>query len=209
MRNIQNSNSGQSNKKDTQSVLLYMSSLGIVMLGVAYAGVPLYRIFCQQMGLGGVYVQEINEKKVATMKPVEDRVIKVRFEADASSRLQWNFRPLQAEVNVKPGETALAFFTARNSTDKPVVGISTYNIIPYEAGPYFNKIQCFCFEDQLLNPKEQVDLPVFFYIDPEMADDPSLENVDEILLSYIFYPSKQGFQVPAPNFLQPKNATVT
>lgn len=99
---------------------------------------------------------------------------------------------------VAPGETALAFYTAKNPTDLPVTGISTYNVIPFEAGAYFNKIQCFCFEEQQLNPHEEVDMPVFFYIDPEIVADPKMEFVDTITLSYTFFESKDGFNLPLP-----------
>jgi len=112
--------------------------------------------------------------------------------------MQWNFRPQQTEVTLYAGETALAFYTAKNPTPSPIDGISTYNVIPFEAGQYFNKIQCFCFEEQRLNPGEEVDMPVFFYIDPEFLEDPFLEEVDEIHLSYTFFESKPGLQLPTP-----------
>ncbi|XP_044245256.1 cytochrome c oxidase assembly protein COX11, mitochondrial isoform X2 [Ursus arctos] len=101
---------------------------------------------------------------------------------------------------VVPGETALAFYKAKNPTDKPVIGISTYNVVPFEAGQYFNKIQCFCFEEQRLNPQEEVDMPVFFYIDPEFAEDPRMVNVDLITLSYTFFEAKEGQQLPVPGY---------
>lgn len=121
------------------------------------------------------------------MEAVKERVLSIKFNADLSASLMWNFKPQQYEIKVAPGETALAFYTAKNPTDRPVIGISTYNVIPFEAGQYFNKIQCFCFEEQLLSPHEEVDMPVFFYIDPEFADDPKMELVDEItLFVYVF-----------------------
>lgn len=106
------------------------------------------------------------------------------------------------QFQVKPGETALAFYTARNPTDTPVTGISTYNVIPFEAGQYFNKIQCFCFEEQQLNPHEQVDMPVFFYIDPEFIEDPKMEFVNELTLSYTFFEAKEGLNLPIPSFVR-------
>ncbi|GFN78255.1 cytochrome c oxidase assembly protein cox11, mitochondrial, partial [Plakobranchus ocellatus] len=124
------------------------------MLGGAYAGVPLYKVFCQATGLGGQAVRGHDTSQVETMQAV-DRPIKVRFNADVASSMRWNFKPQQTEVTVRPGETALAFYTAKNPTDKPIIGISTYNVLPYDAGQYFNKIQCFCFEEQRLNPKEE------------------------------------------------------
>ena len=121
------------------------------------------------------------------MVPVKDRIIKVTFNAHVHASLQWNFRPQQTEIYVVPGQTALAFHKTKNPTDKPVMGISTYNVVPFEAGQYFNKIQCFCFDEQRLNPQEEVDMPVFFYIDPEFAEDSRMVNVDLITLSYTFF----------------------
>ena len=132
------------------------------------------------------------------MKKDKSRPIRILFNADTAATMQWNFRPQQSEVHVYPGETALAFYTAKNPTDKPIDGISTYNVVPFNAGPYFNKIQCFCFEEQRLNPHEEVDMPVFFYIDPDIVDDPNLENLETITLSYTFFQSKPGLQLPQP-----------
>lgn len=109
---------------------------------------------------------------------------------------------------VFPGETALAFYTAKNPTNKPVIGISTYNVIPFEAGAYFNKIQCFCFEEQQLNPNEEVDMPVFFYIDPEICEDPKLEFLEDIILSYTFFEAKEGLNLVMPSYATPHNATL-
>ncbi|XP_066444117.1 cytochrome c oxidase assembly protein COX11, mitochondrial [Eleutherodactylus coqui] len=134
------------------------------------------------------------------MKPVKDRVIRIEFNADVHASLQWNFRPQQSEIYLVPGETALAFYKAKNPTDKPVIGISTYNVIPYEAGQYFNKIQCFCFEEQRLNPHEEVDMPVFFFIDPEFAEDPRMMTVEHIMLSYTFFEAKDGDKLPLPGY---------
>uniref|UniRef100_A0A8C3LXJ8 Cytochrome c oxidase assembly protein COX11, mitochondrial n=1 Tax=Chrysolophus pictus TaxID=9089 RepID=A0A8C3LXJ8_CHRPC len=103
-------------------------------------------------------------------------------------------------LQVVPGETALAFYKAKNPTDKPIIGISTYNVVPFEAGQYFNKIQCFCFEEQWLNPQEEVDMPVFFYIDPEFAEDPKMAKVDSITLSYTFFEAKEGQHLPLPGY---------
>jgi cytochrome c oxidase assembly protein subunit 11 len=111
--------------------------------------------------------------------------------------MAWDFKPIQSEVKVAPGETVLAFYSAKNPLPVPVNGVATYSVMPFEAGLYFNKIQCFCFEEQRLNPNEAVDMPVFFYIDPEYAEDPRLENVDSIVLSYTFFEAKEGFNVPA------------
>jgi len=125
------------------------------------------------------------------MVPVQGaHPITVRFSASTSDTLQWKFKPQQREVQVVPGETALAFYTAHNKTDEPIVGVATYNITPLKAGLYFNKIQCFCFDQQRLRPKEEVDMPVFFYIDPEFVNDPQMANVHDIVLSYTFFKAK-------------------
>lgn len=138
------------------------------------------------------------------MEKVKDRVLTIKFNADLAASMRWNFKPQQYEIKVMPGETALAFYTATNPTNRPVIGISTYNVIPFEAGQYFNKIQCFCFEEQMLNPNEEVDMPVFFYIDPEFAEDPKMEFVDEITLSYTFFEAKDGQQLlQIPNYARP------
>ncbi|XP_052824609.1 cytochrome c oxidase assembly protein COX11, mitochondrial, partial [Octopus bimaculoides] len=155
----------------------------------------------QATGLGGQAVAGHDSSRVENMNKVTNRSILVRFNADVASSMQWNFRPHQPSVRVLPGETALAFYSAKNPTDKPIIGISTYNIIPYEAAMYFNKIQCFCFEEQRLNPHEQVDMPVFFYIDPDFVEDPKLENIDTITLSYTFFEAKDGLKLPMPNYI--------
>ncbi|XP_056406603.1 cytochrome c oxidase assembly protein COX11, mitochondrial isoform X2 [Hyla sarda] len=151
-------------------------------------------------GLGGTAVAGHSSDQIESMKPVTDRIIKITFNADVHAGLNWNFRPQQTEIYLVPGETALAFYKAKNSTDKPVIGISTYNVIPYEAGQYFNKIQCFCFEEQRLNPHEEVDMPVFFFIDPEFADDPKMARVENIMLSYTFFEAREGDKLPLPGY---------
>jgi len=175
----------------------------IFMGGASYASVPLYRMICQVTGLGGEVQKGHDDSKVTTMNARKERTLRIRFNADTASSMQWNFRPQQAEIKLAPGETALAFYKAKNPTDKPIVGISTYNVVPFEAGPYFNKIQCFCFEEQRLNPYEEVDMPVFFYIDPEFCDDPKMERVDVITLSYTFFEAKEGLQLSLPDYFKP------
>lgn len=187
-------------KTRNKTILIYIASAGVGMIGLSYAAVPLYRLYCQASGLGGTAVAGHNTDQVETMEPVPERVIKVTFNADRHASMQWNFRPQQTEVFVVPGETALAFYKAKNPTDKPITGISTYNVVPFEAGQYFNKIQCFCFEEQRLNPHEEVDMPVFFYIDPEFDEDPRMARVDTITLSYTFFEAKEGQKLPLPGY---------
>lgn len=142
--------------KKLKSTLLYVSGIGVLTVGLSYAAVPLYRMFCSAYSYGGTTGVQHDGSKIEVMEKVKDRIISIKFNADLGASMRWNFRPQQYEIKVSPGETALAFYKATNPTDKPVIGISTYNVIPFEAGAYFNKIQCFCFEEQQLNPHEEV-----------------------------------------------------
>ncbi|KAL1920948.1 uncharacterized protein VTP21DRAFT_11583 [Calcarisporiella thermophila] len=170
---------------------LYVGAGMILVLGLSYAAVPLYRMFCSATGYGGTPKTDSNKFAADRLIPKEDaRRIKVTFVANTSRSMQWSFKPQQREVRVLPGETALAFYTARNESDKDIVGIATYNVTPFQAGQYFNKIQCFCFEEQKLAAGEEVDMPVFFFIDPEFAEDPSTRDYDTVTLSYTFFNAK-------------------
>lgn len=203
------SSEGSKSSKGSLTSALYIASFGIFMLGMAYLGIPLYRMFCQAFGVGGTSALNPsnvghNTEKVEKMKKVEGREITVRFMADTAATMKWDFKPQQHDVKIAPGETALVFYTAKNPTDKPIIGISTYSVLPNKAAQYFNKIQCFCFEEQILNPHEQVDMPVFFYIDPEIDDDIYLEDTDQIILSYTFFEAKEGLSLPLPGFPEQK-----
>jgi cytochrome c oxidase assembly protein subunit 11 len=166
---------------------VYAVSLAVAVGGLSYAAVPLYKVFCQATGYGGT-TQKATEEKFKGMRPVEGaRQITVHFSADTSAAMPWTFKPQQRSVRVVPGETALAFYTAHNPTAGPVTGVSTYNITPMRAAPYFNKIQCFCFEEQRLRPNEEIDMPVFFFIDPEFLNDPAMKNIQSITLAYCFH----------------------
>ncbi|KAJ3120986.1 Cytochrome c oxidase assembly protein cox11, mitochondrial [Physocladia obscura] len=172
--------------------MLYVASVIIVFVGLSYAAVPLYKIICTDTGLDGS-AKNLSGSKFdpATMKPVLGaKPIRIKFQSSVSDAMKWKFTPQTKEITLVPGETALAFYTAENPTDESIVGISTYSIIPGRAAQYFNKIQCFCFEEQRLESKEEVDMPVFFYIDPEFAYDPSMKDVREITLHYTFFRSK-------------------
>merc|ERR1711871_449667 len=165
------------------------------MVGVTYISVPLYQLFCQATGFGGTTKKShsIEEVVAKTSKqPSENanmRELTIHFNADVSEHLNWKFTPSQNFVRVIPGETALAFYKAKNCSGKDVIGISTYNVTPPQAGNYFNKIQCFCFEEQMLRKDEEIDMPVFFFIDPEFAEDPKMDGVNHITLSYTFFAS--------------------
>ncbi|KAJ2081411.1 Cytochrome c oxidase assembly protein cox11, mitochondrial [Coemansia sp. RSA 988] len=170
------------------SGILYVGSFVIFFLGLSYAAVPLYRLLCKRTGFMGTPNTEPVIRDVETMKPVEGhRKLSIKFSGQVSTLLDWSLKPEQRQITVVPGETALAFFRAYNCSDKPIVGIATYNVIPEQAAQYFNKIQCFCFDEQQLDPKEEVDMPVFFFIDPEFAQDPLMDDIDTITLSYTFF----------------------
>lgn len=201
-KNLMKNHVDTSLRKRLRSTAFYWAGVGILVVGLSYSAVPLYRIFCQSYSYGGTVSAGHDASKVTTMTPVKNKTIKVKFNADTAASMQWNFKPQQSELTVVPGETALAFYTATNPTNDQVVGISTYNVVPFEVGQYFNKIQCFCFEEQMLNPHEQIDMPVFFYIDPEFAEDPRMEFVDEIVLSYTFFEAKPGLNLPVPTYVK-------
>ena len=132
--------------------------------------------------------QVAEESKLKTIKPVEGaETIKVYFMASVHSEMPWKFKPTQSELRIVPGETALAFYTVKNSANYPITGVATYNVHPPKAGLYFNKIQCFCFEEQRLGAREEIDMPVFFFIDPELLEDPAMQGVTNITLSYTFF----------------------
>ncbi len=155
------------------------------MVGMSFAAVPLYRIFCQVTGYGGT-------TRVAQAAPgkILDRVVTVRFDSNIANNLGWSFRPLQRAVKVKLGEVSTVAFRAENRTTTTETGTAAFNVAPDQAGAYFNKIACFCFTAQTLKPGEKTDLGVTFFVDPAYADDPNLENIDTITLSYSFYPAK-------------------
>lgn len=159
--------------------------MAVVMVGLAYAAVPLYRMFCEATGFGGT-------TQVASAVPlntsVTGRSIKVRFDSNTAPGLDWRFRPKATEVSIPIGEKRLGFYTASNRGSTPITGRAVYNVSPDIAGRYFIKIDCFCFTEQTLAAGETVDMPVSYYIDPAILDDPAASKVDEITLSYTFYP---------------------
>jgi cytochrome c oxidase assembly protein subunit 11 len=153
-----------------------------VMGALAWASVPFYDWFCRVTGFGGeTGVAEAGSDVIL------DETITIRFDASLDRDMPWQFRPMQREVELKIGETGLAFYEAYNPTDRPVAGSASYNVAPYEAGGYFIKIACFCFEEQILQPGERVEMPVSYYVDPEIVTDRDAKFVNEITLSYTFY----------------------
>ncbi|WP_424832871.1 cytochrome c oxidase assembly protein [Ruegeria sp.] len=159
-------------------------TVGVVLLmgSLAWAAVPFYDWFCRVTGFGGTTgVAE------AAPEDILDRTITVRFDASKAKGMAWEFKPVEREMEVRIGETGLAFYEAYNPTDRPIAGQASYNVAPYSAGGYFQKIACFCFEEQVLEPGERVEMPVSFFVDPELVEDLEAKYVHTITLSYTFY----------------------
>ena len=157
-------------------------ALTAVMIGVSFAAVPLYRLFCQATGYDGT-PKRVDAASARTL----DREITVRFDANISSALGWNFQPAQREMRLKLGENALAFYRAVNMSATPLTGTASFNVTPEIAGSYFSKVECFCFTEQHLAAGQKVDLPISFFIDPAIANDPDAGAIQEITLSYTFF----------------------
>jgi len=155
------------------------------MLGLAYAAVPLYEAFCRATGFNGTpLVAQEGER------PVISRTVKVRFDSNVDPNLSWHFEPLEREVKVHLGEEKLVHFRATNVSQRPIVGTAVYNVTPERTAGWFNKVQCFCFTEQLLQPGQSVDMPVVFFVDPEMNKDRRYDDINTITLSYTFYEAK-------------------
>jgi cytochrome c oxidase assembly protein subunit 11 len=155
---------------------------GLAMLGLAFASVPLYRVFCQVTGFGGTTM-----KADAAPGAVAGQ-IGVRFDANIDPALPWRFEPIQETVRIHPGARTTIYYRATNYTARPTTGQAIFNVTPEIAGKYFSKIECFCFTEQTLKPGESVKMPVIFFVDPKLRDDPDTKHIDEITLSYTFYP---------------------
>jgi len=155
------------------------------MLGLAYAAVPLYEAFCKATGFNGTPLVALEGER-----PIVARTVQVRFDSNIDSNLPWRFEPLQREVKVQLGEEKLVHFRATNISQRPIVGTATYNVTPERSAAWFNKVQCFCFTEQLLQPGQSVDMPVVFFVDAEMAKDRRYDDIRTITLSYTFYEAK-------------------
>ncbi len=168
-------------KKNRRTFFILVSFVfGMIIL--SFASAPLYRIFCQVTGYGGT-TQETQK----IPDGIHDRLMNVRFHADISPSLPWVFQPLQKEISVRVGEQSLAFYTAQNTSNQDYTGTAIFNVTPHKAGKYFNKVECFCFEEQTIASLEEVEMPLTFFIDPEIMDDPNLQDVNTITLSYTFF----------------------
>jgi cytochrome c oxidase assembly protein subunit 11 len=172
-----------------------------VMVGASFAAVPLYRIFCQVTGYGGTTqvagqdTAQVAARDAAAPATKGARVVTVSMLGNVNSALPWSFAPLKPKITLRVGENALAYFRAVNHSDKAVTGVATFNVTPHKVGPYFVKVECFCFSRQTLKPGESVDMPVSFYVDPSLSKDRKLAGVTDIALSYTF------FRAPEPDEL--------
>jgi cytochrome c oxidase assembly protein subunit 11 len=169
----------------------WLALLVVAMVGAAYAAVPLYRLFCQVTGVDGT-------PRIAAKAPdpsaILERTVIVRFDGNVAPGLPWRFGPVQNTMTVRIGENAIAYYKATNLSDRPVKGTATYNILPEAAAAFFNKIQCFCFTEQVLQPGETADFPVSFFIDPQIVGDRDARTVTQVTVSYTFHP----MAVPKP-----------
>lgn len=187
-------------RRRNRFVVIALAGLVAGMTGLSFAAVPLYDLFCRVTGFGGT-----TQVAAAPADRVLDRRITIRFNADVNGDVPWQFRPERPAIEMKVGETALVSYSARNLSDRPVTGTAVYNVTPPKAGLYFNKIQCFCFDEQVLQAGQRVDMPVYFFVDPAIADDPNLDDVNTITLSYTFFRAKsdgtpqvsENYQAPA------------
>ncbi|HYD24489.1 MAG TPA: cytochrome c oxidase assembly protein [Croceibacterium sp.] len=167
--------------------------VALAMLGLGYAAVPLYRIFCQVTGFGGT-TQRATLAEALTAEAIARsagaRSFSIRFDANTASDMPWTFRPRQVTDTVQVGQRDMAIFEARNESSVPITGNASFNVEPEQAGAYFTKIQCFCFTEQTLQPGQEVTMPVLFYVDPAALDDPNMDGVEQITLSYTFHRAK-------------------
>lgn len=174
--------SDQPNTSQNRSLVFKLVTLVSCMLALSFASVPLYDWFCRVTGWGGV-----TNVAAGPSSTVLEQTIKIRFDGSLERGMPWTFKPVVREMELKIGETDLAFYEAHNPTDKPIAGTASFNVYPYSTGTYFNKIACFCFEMQILQPGETVQMPVTFFVDPDMLNDKEAKYAKTITLSYTFH----------------------
>ncbi len=169
----------------TRAVALACAGVVLTMTGAAFAAVPLYQLFCQVTGFGGTTMRADKASDV-----VLDRTIKVRFDTNVRG-LPMTFKAEQTTQTVRIGETGLAYFDVTNTSDQPIAARASYNVVPEQTGQYFQKLQCFCFDDQTIAPGQTIQFPVQYFVDPLIARNAETDGVEEITLSYTFYPSSE------------------
>lgn len=182
-----------------RTVAIVCGLIAAGMVGMSYAAVPLYRMFCQVTGYGGT-----TQVAVALPEKVLDKTIVMRFDANVSRDLPWKFEPVTRKFDLRIGENRIAKYRATNLSDKTLTGTATFNVSPEAAGIHFNKIECFCFTEQTLKPGETVEMPVSFFVDPAIVDDPNASYISQLTLSYTFYPSA-GEEKPSAHLSRPEN----
>ncbi|MCR4266747.1 cytochrome c oxidase assembly protein [Nitratireductor sp. ZSWI3] len=193
MSDEQTKKAAEASSRNRNAAILCLALVG-GMVGMAYAAVPLYQLFCQVTGYGGT-TQRVEQYSDTIL----DQTITVRFDANTNG-VPWEFEPVQREVTMRIGETKQISYMARNLSDKATSGTATFNVSPARAGAYFNKVECFCFTEQELQPGESYDMPVVFFVDPEIVKVPELKNLKTITLSYTFFPlEKKAPVAAAPN----------
>ena len=180
--------------------LIILSGVGVAMLGLGFASDPLYDTFCKVTGYGGT-------PKIAedNLSEIIDRTVTVEFDSNISGGLPWEFRADQRRMDVKLGQSGLAYYTVENVSDEVLTGVANFNVMPIKTAPYFIKTDCFCFEEQTIQPGETLNLPVIFFVDPQMDEDKRLNEIKTITLSYTFFPTEEG-TMPAK---EAKNPTAT
>lgn len=184
--------SQEPNKKRMRRTALIAGAVVAGMTGMAFAAVPLYDAFCKITGYGGT-----TQEATAAPSQILDQRIQIRFDANTSPDLPVEFEPKQISESLRIGETGLAFYRVRNLSNEPVIARATYNVTPHVAGQYFAKLECFCFQDRTLAPGEEADLPVVFFVDPEIVSDPDTAEIGTLTLSYTFFRSTSP-QAAAP-----------
>ena len=185
-----------------QRTLFQTIGLVVVMGGLAWASVPFYDWFCRVTGFSGVTAVASGDSEI-----ILDKTIKIRFDASLERDMPWDFKPVQREMTLRIGETGLAFYEAYNPTARPVAGSASYNVAPFDAGGFFAKIDCFCFEEQVLQPGERVQMPVTFYVDPAIVEDRDAKYAKSITLSYTFYEIELPQEAQAA-LLQPERTKI-
>jgi len=163
--------------------------VAVGMVGLSFASVPLYNLFCRVTGYGGT-----TQRAEAESDVILDRMITIDFDANTAQGMPWSFRPVERKVSLNIGQTGIAFYRATNPTNRTITGTASFNVSPQKVGQYFTKIDCFCFTEQTLKPGETVDMPVTFYVDPEIDADINTNEVETITLSYTFYETEQTSQ---------------
>ena len=184
-----------------RKTLMILSGVGVAMLGLGFASDPLYDTFCKVTGYGGT-------PKIAedNLSEIIDRTVTVYFDSNVARDLPWDFKADQRSIDVKLGQSGLAYYTVTNRSKFPVTGVANFNVTPIKAAPFFIKTDCFCFEEQTIQPSESLPLPVIFFVDPQLDEKSRFDDVKEITLSYTFFPSEEG-SLPAKTAAKPKIAT--